>query len=167
MLPLIFKSKLRLVVTRWKLSWKHYLKVSRRRLQKIVDNDGWDSVKIIFDDTDVFVCACNFFPVERTDITVLMEPTQASWTVTDIGETAWKRKLIKPSLLTTHALTCYDSVCCFHNVGIKAIIKTFQEKHLTLLGDPNSNLEAIVTEVTNFIGIYYGMTSGTYMSHKR
>ena len=40
-------------------------------------------VEIISDDRDIFAHACNFFPVGRTDIVVLMEPTQASQTVTE------------------------------------------------------------------------------------
>lgn len=54
-----------------------------QQCQKLVDNDGCDTVEMISDDRDIFAHACNFFPVGRTDIVVLMEPTQESQTVTE------------------------------------------------------------------------------------
>ena len=51
---------------------------------RFVDNDSCDAVKVISDDTDILILACNFFPIERSDINVLMKPTQTTRTVTEI-----------------------------------------------------------------------------------
>ena len=47
--------------------------------------EGSAIVKIISDDTDVFALACHFFPKEKSDTSVFMEPTKSSRTVADIG----------------------------------------------------------------------------------
>ena len=72
----------------------------------------------------LWCCEDNFwwrrcFSIERTDIAVLMEPTQATWTVADIDGAVQKHNLIVPSLLAVHTVTGFDNVCYFHNVGKK------------------------------------------------
>ena len=57
-------------------------------------------VKIISDDTDVFVLACCHYPEEREDLLVYMEPTKKGRTVVNIGETVKKHIKIIPSLLS-------------------------------------------------------------------
>ena len=47
-------------------------------------------VKIISDDTDVFVLACNDF--RKMDVIVLMEATESDRTVTNIGAIVRKHK---------------------------------------------------------------------------
>ena len=71
----------------------------------LVYKEGCDADTIISDDTDVFALACHYFPLDRSDVIVKMEPTKACRTVTDIGETARKHESIIPSLRAAHALT--------------------------------------------------------------
>ena len=71
---------------------------------KIGEKSGFTTVKIVSDDTYVVALACHFFSKDRDDVTVLMKPTRASRTVTDIGVTIQIHVLIIDSLLTAHAL---------------------------------------------------------------
>ena len=78
---------------------------------------GCDEVTIVSDDTDVFVLACHYFPLNRPGVTVIMESTKACRTVIDIGKSAQKHESLVQSLHAAHALTGCDSVCCFHGIG--------------------------------------------------
>ena len=53
------------------------------------------------------------FPVDKTDITLLLETTEALQIIRDIGQTVHKRILVVLSHLATHPLTGCGSVCCF------------------------------------------------------
>ncbi len=43
----------------------------------LIFDSGCNSVTTISDDTDVFVLACHYFPIERSDVTVIMESTKS------------------------------------------------------------------------------------------
>ena len=74
--------------------------------------ESWvTTVNIVSDDTDVFAVASHFFPKERYDVIVLMEPNKARRTVTDIGATLQKYVLIIDALLVAHVLSGCDTVC--------------------------------------------------------
>ena len=89
---------------------------------------GSTTVKIISNDTDVFALACHFFPKERDDTTVFMEPTKSSRTVTDIGATVEKHGAIIDSVLAAHALSGCDTVCHYLGIGKKTVIKTLYQQ---------------------------------------
>ena len=72
---------------------------------KIGEKSGFTTVKIVSDNTYVVALACHFFSEDRDDVTVLMEPTRPSRTVTDTGATIQIHVLIIDSLLTAHALS--------------------------------------------------------------
>ena len=134
---------------------------------KLIHNGGSTIVKIISDDTDVFSLACNFFPAERTDVTVLMEPTKSSRMVTDIGATVEKHKSIISSILAAYVLSGCDSVCHYQGIGKKTVIKVLQIMTLKHLLDPEAAIEDVLEEATQFMGLCYGIESGSTMSEKR
>ncbi len=67
----------------------------------LIFDSGCNSVTIISDDTDVFVLACHYFPIERSDVTVIMESTKSCLAIVDIGKTATKH--YHPFLLLMHS----------------------------------------------------------------
>ena len=80
------------------------------------------SVKVICDDTDVFVLLVYVYYLEHLKATLLVESTSGERTVIDIGATATKHQTIIPNLLATHVLTGYDTVARFAGIGkVKAI----------------------------------------------
>ena len=100
-------------------------------------------------------------------MTVLMEPTKSSRAITDIGATVEKHKLIKGSLLAAYALSGYDSVCHYQGIGKKTVIKVLQMMSLVHLDDPDADIDDVLKEATTFIGLCYGIESGSSMSEKR
>ncbi len=133
----------------------------------LIFNSGCNSVTIISDDTDVFVLACYYFPIERSDVTVIMESTKSCRAIVDIGKTATKHKSLLSSLLAAHALTGCDSVCCYHGIGKKTAIKVTKQRKLFFLGELSSDIQDVVSEATAFIGDCYGISDGETMSDKR
>ncbi len=96
----------------------------------LIFDSGCNSVTIISDDTDVFVLTCHYFPIERSDVTVIMESTKSCRAIVDIGKTATKHKSLLSSLLAAHALTGCDSICCYHGIGKKTAIKVTKQRKL-------------------------------------
>ena len=129
--------------------------------------NGGSTVNIISDDTDVFSLPCNLFPAERSDVTVLMEPTKTSRVVTDIGATVQKHKLIVSSLLAAYVLSGCDSVCHYQGIGKKTVIKVLQTMQLQHLLNPDAAIEDVLDEATRFMGLCYGIENGSTMSEKR
>ena len=72
--------------------------------------EGAVCVKVICDDTDVFVLLLHVYLTMNLTCTVLMESTSADRTIVDIGATTQKNKAIIPSLLAAHALSGCDTV---------------------------------------------------------
>ena len=90
---------------------------------------GQNSIKIISDDTDVFVLACYFFPKDRNDVKVYIEATSAGRSLIDIGESVRKNSDIVTSFLSAHAISGCDSVCRYHGIGKLTVIKTMLKKN--------------------------------------
>ena len=68
------------------------------------------------------------FPVDKTDITLLLETTEALQIIRDIGQTVHKRILVVLSHLSTHPLTGCGSVCCFYKVDKKKASKLWNKR---------------------------------------
>ena len=96
-----------------------------------------------------------------------MEPTKTSRMVTDIGATVEKHKSIISSLLAAYALSGCDSVCHYQDIGKKTVIKVLQMMPLQYLLDPEASTEDVLEKATQFMGLCYGIESGSTMSEKR
>ena len=68
-------------------------------------SEGCSTVKIISDDTDVFVLLEYFYGILNCTAVVLMEATHGGRTVIDIGDTVRRYPNLIPSLPAIHALT--------------------------------------------------------------
>ena len=75
----------------------------------LIFDAGCVEVTIVSDDTNVFILACHYFPLNRPDVTVIMESTKACRTVIDIGKSSQKHESLDPSLLHTTYLTFLTS----------------------------------------------------------
>ena len=103
-------------------------------------------VKIISDDTDVFVLACNVF--RKMDVIVLMEATKSDRTVTNIGAIVRKHKLIIKLLLANHTLSGCDTVCHYQGTDNKILIKVLEKQSLKHLLDPLFITDEEIAETT-------------------
>ena len=91
-------------------------------------------VKVISDDTDVFVSLLHFCIEQSLSTTVFLEGTGSNRNVIDIGKTAEKQKDVVPSLLAAHVLSGCNSVPMLYGLGKKSVFCLLQKYPLQHLG---------------------------------
>ena len=129
--------------------------------------DSTKTVKVICDDTDVFVLLLHFYSHLKLSAKVIMEGTSGEHVQVDIGTTAKRHHSIIPYLMAAHALTGCDTVARMNGIGkVTAINQLNKGAIITLLGDIESNIDDVVLEATTFIAKCYGK-EGENMSDVR
>ena len=86
---------------------------------------GCRSLKVISDDTDVFVLLTFFYLQQSCKVPVFMEGTHGSRTVVDIAAKKWPQ--IIPILPAIHALTGCDNTNRVFGIGKKTALNEFSE----------------------------------------
>lgn len=127
-------------------------------LAQIISNVSWDShIKVISDDTDVFVLLIHFYLKEKMTVNVSMESPSAGRVNIDIRQTALKHKHITKYLPAVHALTGCDTVSYLFGIGKATALKVLMAgHHPALLGELEANEEKMICEATTFIAACYG-----------
>ena len=74
-------------------------------------------MKVISDDTGMFVLLLHFYIEQSLSTTVFLEGTGSNRNVIDIGKTAEKQKDVVPSLLAAHTFSGCDSVPKLYGKG--------------------------------------------------
>ena len=82
-------------------------------------NLGCCRIKVISDDSDVFVLLVHHYTDKKLTATVIMEPTSQGRLSVNIGSTVAKHRSIAPHLLSAHALTGYDDTLHLTLVYVK------------------------------------------------
>ena len=126
-------------------------------------------VKVICDDTDVFVLLTVYVFWEGCKSKVLMEAFDTTKLLIDINETAEKHAEIVRSLIGVHALSGCDSVPKLYGVGKKAVIKHLKDQNLSLssLGDTAASLANVYAESTKLVSSCYGVKNANNLSEVR
>ena len=131
-------------------------------------HSGAKCLKVVSDDTDVFVILLHFFyHLKGIKARILMEATKEQWKLIDIGLTADKHSSIMPSLLAGHALSGCDSVPQLFGIGKKTMKKQIEKHPLTKLGQQDANISEVFSECTGFISACYGFPNECSMSELR
>ena len=78
-----------------------------------LENLGCCRIKVISDDTDVFVLLVHYYTDKKLTATLIMEPTSQGYISVNIGSTVVKHRSIAPHLLSAHALTGCDTVAFY------------------------------------------------------
>ena len=130
---------------------------------------GYKSINIVCDDTDVFVLLVHFYETLNITSELLMVPTSAKTrNVSNIGVTVRKHQEIVPHVLPLHALTGCDTVSSIYGVGKVKAVKTLQKGHVPPpLGNDQIDIETIVSGATEFIAACYGSKCSGTMSQIR
>ena len=126
--------------------------------------EGAGCVKVISDETDVFVLLTHFFHLKQLSATIIMESTKEEWNIIDIGQTAIKHCDIITNVLAGHALSRCDSVPQMFNIGKKTVFKKSSEFPLTKLGQQDVAMEDIMMECEQFVAACYGFPGENDMS---
>ena len=126
-------------------------------------------VKVICDDTDVFVLLTVYVFWQGCKSKVLMEAFDTTRSVIDINETAKKHAKIVSSLIGAHALSGCDSVLKLYGIGKKTVIKHLKDQNLSLssLGDTAASLANVYAESTKLISSCYGVKNVNNLSEVR
>lgn len=117
-----------------------------------VATQGTKCIKVICDDTDVFVLLLHYYAHSKLTCTVVMEGTSAQRGMINIGQTALNNASIVPHLLAAHALTGCDTVGCLRGIGKVTAIKNLSKGlKLDSIGEPNSDMDLVIAQATSFL----------------
>jgi len=127
-------------------------------------------IKMICDDTDVFVLLIYFYLEEKMTVNISTESPCAGRTVpvVDIRRTALKHKDIIKYIPAAHALSGCDTVSYLFGIGKTRALKALMDGHcLTLLGQPGADEVNLMSEATSFIAAYYcSKVEGNMTTHR-
>ena len=129
--------------------------------------EGATCVKVINDDTNMFVLLLYFYIKQSLSTTVFLEGTSSNRNVIDIRKTAEKEKDVVPSLLAAHTLSRCDSVPKLYVLGKKSICSLLQKYLLQHLGEASTDISDVIQEEKTFIAAHYSITNTTDMSEIR
>ena len=125
------------------------------------------TIKVVCDDTDVFVLLTYFYREKGLTANVFLEATGSTKSVIDIGKTVDCHKDIIPSLLAGHALTGCDSVPKYFGIGKVKVCSLLKHYPLTHLGNIGAGMDLVFQESEIFIAACYGIKSAPSMSQVR
>ena len=95
------------------------------------DREGYKTIHMECDDTDVFVVLVHFYKTLNITSELLMVPTSSKTrTVANIGATVRKHEEIVPHILPLHALTGCDTISSIYGVRKVKAIKALQKGHV-------------------------------------
>ncbi len=118
---------------------------------------GCCTIKVISDDTDVFVLLVHYYTDKKLTSTLVMEPTSQGRSSVNIGSTVAKHQSIALQLLSAHALTGCDTVASYFGIGKTKVVKTLEAgNRLNHLGNPMASLEDVLCESAAFVAACYG-----------
>lgn len=120
--------------------------------------NGARNISIICDDTDVFLLLSYFYSKHNLTINLIMEPTSAGRTVTDIKKTAETHDMILGSVLAAHALSGCDTTSTLFGIGKLTVLKAITSGHsLDQMGQEDADMNDVIKEATNFMAHCYGI----------
>ena len=104
-------------------------------------DEGATRVKVLCDDTDVFILLMVFSYRLKVESDILMESFNSNRSVINIIQSKNKHSSIMPSLIAAHALSGCDSVPRLFGIGKLTVLKHLKQGILlTSLGHKESNI---------------------------
>jgi len=123
------------------------------------------SISVVCDDTDVFVLLVHFYHQQKLTCEVMMVSPIAGRQILDIKATSQQQGGNSEQLLAIHAMTGCDTVSYMWGIGKATALKQMRLGHLLpSLGDPEAEMNEVVSEATRFIGACYGSKQTSNMS---
>ena len=138
-------------------------------LVRIASGASDDSyIKVVCDDTDVFVLLIHFYLEKEITMNVSMESPCAGRTIIDIRQTALKHNHITTYLLAVHALTGCDTVSYLFGIGKATALKVLLSgHHLIELGQQGADEGKLISQATTFVAACYGSkVEGDMTTHR-
>lgn len=118
---------------------------------------GCQKIKVISDDTDVFVLLIHYYLEMNLTAILLLESTIMGRPVIDVSDTLDKHRHIAPQLLSAHALSGCDTVASYFGISKANVLKVLEAGYkLKHLGNISADLEDVFCEATKFVAACYG-----------
>ena len=131
-------------------------------------DEGAKRVKVLCDDTDVFILLMVFSYRLKVESDILMESFNSNRSVINIIQSKNKHSSIMPSLIAAHALSGCDSVPRLFGIGKLTVLKHLKQGILlTSLGDKESNIIDVYNDSGKFISACYGVKDEFNLSKVR
>ena len=121
---------------------------------------GASRIRVVSDDTDVFILLLHFYHAHQLSCNLSMESTTiGSRTVIDIGSIENQHQDIMKGLLACHALSGWSTVAKFTGIGKATALKILKSHSFPLLtiGNPEAAFGEVVEEATTFVAACYGI----------
>ena len=127
-------------------------------LVRIASGASDDSyIKVVCDDTCVFVLLIHFYLEKEMTMNVSMESPCAGRTIIDIRQTALTHKHITTYMPAVHALTGCDTVSYLFGIGKTTALKVLLGGQLLIeLGQQGADEDKLISEATTFVAACYG-----------
>ena len=114
-------------------------------------------IKVICDDTDVYVLLMYFYQTQNLQCTLLMQSPISGRSVLDVGASASRHAAIIPYLLAAHALTGCDTVAYMFGIGKATMLKVLESgAKLQSIGEEIIPTDRMIAEATPFVARLYG-----------
>ena len=140
-------------------------------IQQVVHlaNSGKLSIRVIADDTDVYVLLLHYYKMKQLTCNLVMIGTSSARKCADIKATAEKHANIIGSLLPAHVLSGCDTVSSLWGIGKGTVLKVLKsgKKSLNKLGETQEHFDEIMFESTAFIASCYGFQYESDMTSLR
>ena len=129
---------------------------------------GAPSIRVISDDTDVFVLLVHFFKSESLTCDLVMVGTSHGRTSVDIKATAQKCAHFVSEILAAHVISGCDTVSYLWGIGKGTVVKYLMEGYqLKNLGHLDADLSNVISEATSFLAACYGSKERASMTAVR
>ena len=129
-----------------------------RQVMSVIQ-EGASCVRIVCDDTDVFLLLLHTLYPFDANVTIQMDsPKNEDRGLIDIMRTGLVNIDLVPHLLAAHSLSGCDTVPQYYGIGKKRVMKTLISFTLQNLGDDSKDFEDIFSESKSFIAACYGIT---------
>ena len=141
--------------------------IIHQTLQAIKDTQN-PRVRVISDDTDVFVLLLHHYQKAGLDIPITMDSPIKDRASVDIQKTVASNKNILKDLPQAHALTGCDTVATCHGIGKCKVLKLLEQGYaLPAVGDVNADMEDVILQATSFVSACYGIKNSVDMTQTR
>ena len=125
-------------------------------------------IKIICEDTDVFVLLTAYILTYSIESLVFIEAFASNRSIVDINKTARRSAEIVLSLIAAHTLSGCDNVPKMFGIGKKKIVSILQQGfHLQKLVGIQSEKTSIIEECSKFVAACYGFKDESNLTKAR
>ena len=131
--------------------------ITIQQLLSITNGNKACTIKVIADDTDVFVILLYYYNKYSLNCCIVMEETSKDRNCVDIKATVQKHKQIIPRLPAACSLSGCDTVAQCWGIGKAKVVKVLQTgTQMDLLGNVAANIPDTIKEATTFMAACYG-----------